>query len=53
MNRHLVAAVSVGRDAKIPSAVLAASAEKTENADDTVGSVILLQSITIVRKLGI
>lgn len=53
MNRHLVAAVSVGRDAEVPSAVLATGTDKTENADRAVGGVILLQSITIVGQLGI
>ena len=53
MNRHLVAAVSVGRDTKIPSTVLAASADETENANGAVGSVILLKGITIIRKLRI
>lgn len=53
MNRHLVAAVSVGRDAKVPSAILAAGADEAENADYAVGGVVLLQSITIVGKLRI
>lgn len=53
MNRHLVAAVSVGRDAEVPSAVLATSADETENAHGAVGGVVLLQSITIVGQLGI
>lgn len=53
MNGHFVAAVSVGRDAKVPSAVLAASTDETENADGAVGGVVLLQGITIVGKLRI
>lgn len=53
VNRHLVAAISVGRDAKIPSAVFAAGANKAENADDAVGRIVLLQAITIVGKLRI
>lgn len=53
MNRHLVAAVSVGCDAEVPSAVLATSANEAENADRTVSGVVLLQSITIVGQLGI
>jgi len=53
MNRHLVAAVSVGRDAKISPAVLATGADETENTDCTVGSIILFQSVTVVGKLGI
>lgn len=48
MNRHLVAAVSVGRDAEVSSAVLATGADETENADGAVGGVVLLQSVTIV-----
>jgi len=53
MNRHLIAAISVGRDTKVSSAVLAASANKAENADGTVGGVVLLQGITIIGELGI
>lgn len=48
MNRHFVAAVSVGRDAKVPSAVLATGTEEAENADCAVGGVVLLQRVTIV-----
>lgn len=53
MNCHLVAAVSVGRDAKVPSAVIAAGADEAENADGAVSGVVLLQSITIVGELRI
>lgn len=53
MNRHLVAAVSIGRDTKISSTVLAASTDEAENADGTVGSIVLLQGITIIGKLRI
>lgn len=53
MYRHLVAAVSIGRDAKVPSAVLAAGADETENADRTVSAVVFFQSVTVVGKLGI
>jgi len=53
MNRHLVAAVSVGCDAKISPAVLATGADETENTDCTIGGIIFLQSVTIIGKLGI
>lgn len=53
MNRHLIAAISVGRDAKVPSAVFATSANKAENANSAVGRVVLLQAVTIVGKLRI
>lgn len=53
MNRHLVATVSVGRDTKVPPAILAAGTDEAENADDSVGGIVLLQGVTVVGKLRI
>lgn len=53
MNRHFIAAISVGRDTKVPSAILAAGTDEAENADDPIGGIVLLQGVTIIGKLRI
>lgn len=53
MNRRFIAAISVGRDTKVPSAILAAGTDEAENADDPIGSIVLLQGVTIIGKLRI
>lgn len=53
MNRHLVTAVGVGRNAKIFTAVLATGADETENTDHAIGGIVLFQGVTVVGKLRI
>lgn len=53
MNRHLVAAVSVGRDTKVPPAILAAGTDEAKNAGDPVGGIVFFQGVTIVGELWI
>lgn len=51
VNRHLVAAIGVRRDAEISSTVFPISTDESQGADSTLCRVLLFQRVSVVGQL--